>query len=128
MEVAFDVLVTRACTLDTEAQVIVAGPAVHLGVGNLGMELHGDGRTVAERLVGVGTGGSGKKPRAVRKPEPFPMPLVDVLGEGSERLGCRGGEDRVVVSAKEIRTAAIKGRKVKSCSGSARTCECESLS
>src|SRR5215831_9686525 len=102
MEVAFDVLVTRACTLDTEAQVIVAGPAVHLGIGNLGTELHGDGRTVAERLVGVGTGGSGKKPRAVRKPEPFPMPLVDVLGEGSERLGCRGGEDRVVANLGQV--------------------------
>ena len=52
MEVAFDVLVARACALCAEAQVIVAGPVVHLGTGNLGMELHGDGRPVAERLVG----------------------------------------------------------------------------
>ena len=58
MEVAFDVLVTRACAFHAEAQVTVASPAVHLGIGNLGMELYGDGSTVAERLVGVGTGGS----------------------------------------------------------------------
>jgi len=64
----------------------VAAPGVDLGIGNLRMELKGDGRTVAKRLVGVGTVGRGKKPRAVRKPEPFSMPLVDVLGEGSERL------------------------------------------
>src|SRR5215472_3383350 len=96
MEVAFDVLVVRACALDAEAQVIVAGPAVHLGIGDLGMELKGDGRTVAERLVGVGTGGCGKKPRAERKPEPLPMPLVDLLGKRSELLGRGGGENGVV--------------------------------
>ena len=68
MEVAFDILVARACALDAEALLIVAGPAVDLGIGNLRMELKGDGRTVAKRLVGVGTVGRGKKPRAVRKP------------------------------------------------------------
>ena len=74
----------RACALHAEAHGIVAGPAVDLGVGNLGMELHGDGRAVAEGLVGVGTGGRGKKLRAAREPEPLPMPLLDVLWEGSE--------------------------------------------
>src|SRR5262245_31241128 len=84
MEVAFDVLVARACALHAKAHGIVDVPAVELGVGNLGMELYGDERAVPEGLVGVSTGGRGKKLRAAREPEPLPMPLIDVLWEGSE--------------------------------------------
>jgi hypothetical protein len=38
----------------------------------------------------------------VRKAKPLPMPPVDVLGKGSELLGCGGGEDWVVADLGEL--------------------------
>ena len=44
VDMALDVLVPLAGALHAEARVVVPGPAVHLGVGDLGVELQADGR------------------------------------------------------------------------------------
>src|SRR5262245_1265612 len=55
-DVTLDMVLARTRALHAQALGIVAGPAVHLRVGDLGMKLHGNrGRTVAESLVWEGT-------------------------------------------------------------------------
>src|SRR4029078_7026920 len=80
MEVAVDVLVPIARARHARRRVGGAGPAVHLGVVDLGMELEADAGAVAERLVGVGAGGCGKVPGAARQLEAPAIPLVAVRG------------------------------------------------
>src|SRR5205823_4455297 len=66
----------RAGALHVETRIVVAGPAVHLGGGDLGMGLHADGRAGAEGLVGVGAGGEAEKRLLLPQRDADPLRLA----------------------------------------------------
>ena len=84
-DVAGDVLVALAGALDLQPRVVPAGPAVHLGEGDLGVELHTHGRRPAgEGLVGEGAVGTWRgAPR--RRPGRSPRGATGRHGPGRPR-------------------------------------------
>src|SRR5215510_12873036 len=96
-DVAVDVLLPRTGALQAEALGVVARPTMHLGIGDFGMKLHADGcRPIKEGLVGKGARRGRQQTRSMRQLEAFLVPLVNMIGEWSERFAGIGGAERIV--------------------------------
>src|SRR5262245_41464175 len=102
MDMALDVLGPRAGALHVEAGIAVAGPTVDLGVGDLGVELQADGGAIGEGLVRISAIGCGEQTGALRELAALAMPLVDVVGEGSEGLTLGRGKEWVIANLDQL--------------------------